>query len=433
MIFTFSFYHELVIITSIHLLESQMGRTVTSVATSATLGERVRALREHAGFQAKDLAEVVGLDPSALSNIERGKRSVKTDELARIAAALKVSPLALLDGDSLAARIAVAPRDGGEGRIDGEAYRRLLALSDLHQILAEEGIASNPRFDDAPTIDEKAWMSDATTLAEWARGKLGSLATADSRFAALSVAIEEHLGIDVLVEDYKGDGLLGAAIIDREFPLIFVNADQSTPRGLFTLAHELGHVLSREAKAMKLDRDLRGVDQSERFANSFAAAFLMPESDVRERIEMYGRDAVSVAQMVHEFGVSFQSLVYRLHNLGLVNAAGRDRLIGIGWSGLLAAAEDPAVRDRLPQAVHNSLRARMNSSPARTPPNGLLTRALDGYRRGVISVRPIAGLLGVDADELLGALSQDSAGVLSEDYSLIEGQPVEDYFDGSPA
>ncbi len=420
-------------IASADLLESQFARSIAVVDSDADLGTRVRMLRKRAGMPAKNLAEAVGLDPSALSNIERGKRAVKTDELSKIASALRVSPLALLEEDSLSSRIAVAPRDGGMGRVDGEAYKRLLALVDLHQILAEQGVDSNPRFGDAPEIDEAAWKRDATRLANWAREKLGPIETADARLPTLAVAIEEHLGVDVVFEAYPEDGLLGAAVVDASFPLIFVNASQAAPRAVFTLAHELGHVLARKTEGVKLDWDLRGIDSSERFANAFAAAFLMPEEDIRTYIAKHGRDAVSIAFMVHELGVSFQSLVYRLHNLGLISASGRDTLMDLGWNGLLAAGEDPNVKDRLPAVVRNSLRMRMKSLPTSTPPNGLVTRAIEGYRRGVLSVRPIAGLLGLDAEELLGVLSRDAASVLSEDYSPSEEHQADDGdFEGSP-
>ena len=43
-------------------------------------------------MQSQELAARLGIDPSAMSNIERGRRSVKTQELMKIAEALSVSP-----------------------------------------------------------------------------------------------------------------------------------------------------------------------------------------------------------------------------------------------------------------------------------------------------------------------------------------------------
>ena len=45
------------------------------------LGARIRAARERTGMQSQELAVRIGIDPSAMSNIESGKRSLKTREL----------------------------------------------------------------------------------------------------------------------------------------------------------------------------------------------------------------------------------------------------------------------------------------------------------------------------------------------------------------
>src|SRR5262249_15476381 len=80
-------YHELVIIATQRLRESQ-ALCMVGPMDDATIGAQVRALRERAGFQSQELAKQVGIDPSAMSNIERRKRSLKSDELAKIAEAL---------------------------------------------------------------------------------------------------------------------------------------------------------------------------------------------------------------------------------------------------------------------------------------------------------------------------------------------------------
>lgn len=71
-------------------------------------------------------------------------------------------------------------------------------------------------------------------------------------------------------------------------PVIFLNETDSRVRQRFTCAHELGHWMKRSV--MKDDwafvdrRDQlsgRGTDPSERYSNAFAAALLMPASEVR--------------------------------------------------------------------------------------------------------------------------------------------------------
>src|ERR1700687_39784 len=123
---------------------------VLPMATAAEVGARIRDLRERAEMQSQQLAAKVGIDPSAMSNIERGKRSVKTDELARIADALGVSPLAILSPDSLLARMPVAARVQVAQLSDGSAVKRLTALAELNEVLSEGGMPPTHKLTHVP-------------------------------------------------------------------------------------------------------------------------------------------------------------------------------------------------------------------------------------------------------------------------------------------
>jgi Zn-dependent peptidase ImmA (M78 family)/DNA-binding XRE family transcriptional regulator len=373
----------------------------------SALGARIRALREQAGMQSQELASRLGIDPSAMSNIERGRRSVKTGELMKIAEALSVSPLALLDEDSLPARMPVAPRrDGESSSIKGPAYSRLLAMSEIHAVLSDAGIATANNLREAPQAGHGHWKAEADVLARWATGYLGVDCAGIERFTELAKAIEDRLRVDVLVEKYPDDPLSGAAITDRAFPLIFVNSQHPTPRALFTLAHELGHLLIGHNGSITVDDNFVGDTPTERQANAFAAEFLMPENKVDDYIRRYDRGPESLARMIYDFDVSFESLVFRLHNLRKIDAAGRDRLREVGWQGLLSVIERSDLQERLGPEISMRLISRLGRHPADRPPIWLASRCFAGYRQGVISVRPLAGLFNVDADFFLDRIQE---------------------------
>lgn len=415
-------------IASIRLRESQLLCSVPHVGdAAATLGARIRALREQAGLQSRELADQLGIDPSAMSNIERGKRSVKTDELTLIAEALGVSPLAILDESSLLARLPVAPRTEAAATVEALPFERLRGLAELHEVLADAGIPAQPLLDNVPTADPERWLESAEMLAEWATKHLEVQAHGDETFSGLIEGIEEHLRVDVLVDEHTGEALAGAAITDRAFPLIFVNALQPRPRALFTLAHELAHVLVGDGDALTLDFDLTARDERERLANAFAASYLMPAQAIEAAIDEHGRTATALAQMVDRLGVSFESLVYRLHNLKFINAEGRDQLRTYGLRGVLDQVEDKELVGRL-------LR-RLGTQPERRPPTWLVRRSYEGYRRGVVSIRPLAGLLEIDPDELIEGLAQLEEGVQVVGHTFPEaGDELSDdeLFSGNP-
>jgi hypothetical protein len=129
--------------------------------------------------------------------------------------------------------------------------------------------------------------------------------------------------------------------------------------------------------------------------------------------------------MLVEFGVSFESLVYRLHNLGLINALGRDQLRARGWTGVLNDLE----HDDRRRALIDS----MGSQPERRSPGLLADRAFRAYQQGVISVRPLATILGMDEDALLDKFvrDQDSREVLNGLF-LGEVTSPEERYSGNP-
>ncbi len=362
-----------------------------------------------------------------MSNIERGKRGVKTEELTLIAEALGVSPLAILDESSLLARLPVAPRAETGAQLESLAFERLRALAELHEVLANGGVTAEPALDDVPQVDAMRWKESAEALAEWTTEYLDFQPHGDETFSELVEAVEERLRIDVLIEEHVDDTLAGAAVTDRGFPLIFVNARHPRPRCLFTLAHELAHVLVGDGDALTLDFDLAARDERERLANAFAANFLMPASAIQKAINRDGRTATALARMIDHFGVSFESLIYRLHNLRLINAEGRDQLRAYGFRGLLTRVDDGE--------LVGQLLGRLGTRPERRPPRWLASRAFAGYRRGVVSVRPLAGLLDIEPEDLMEGLAQldHGASIVEQTFPRASEDVSDDeVFNGNP-
>lgn len=60
-------------------------------------GRRIRQLRQEHGWSQERLAAECTLDRSYIGGVERGERNVSLDNICRIAAALQVTPAALMD------------------------------------------------------------------------------------------------------------------------------------------------------------------------------------------------------------------------------------------------------------------------------------------------------------------------------------------------
>ena len=332
----------------------------------------------------------------------------------RLANALGVSPIALVQPNSFVGRLPVAARstDGSAGPC--ELRRTLTGVAEFHQLLDEEGIkrSTGPR---PPVVGSLNWKAGAEALAEWASRILGRWHNeGGTHLSELADQIEEQMAIDVLLRPF--DGVLhGASITAEDFPFIAVDTSQPRRRALFTLAHELGHVLARDGKGMCIDDTLRGPD--ERQANAFASFLLMPDERLDSLINEHGRGAGALAAMYIEFGVSWESLIYRLHNRGHVNAVERDRLRAGDVYALLPDV-DELTRSRLLDVDKSACRT------TRAP--GLLqARTWKGYEDGVMSIRPFADLSGSDPDDLLDSLRSEARDVLSPfDEDAVDAEPA---------
>ena len=321
----------------------------------------------------------------------------------------------------------------------GLAYDRLVSLAELHEVLAEDHIHSSPKLAGIPSVDGAHWLQAAEALADWARDAIPiHKVDGDERFAELAELVQSELGVDVLVESYADDPLSGAAITDTAFPLIFVNSTHALPRSLFTLAHELGHVLARhDGGGITLDRELSGSTDDERLANAFAASFLMPKQTVLEVIEAKGRSDAALISLAYQFGVSFESLIYRLHNLSVISAEGRDRLRQVNWRQIVLHLSDQNSRSDLTFANAGRLQARSVTPPPTIQPALLVARATTGFRKGSISARALANLVGTEFERLLGDYQDDpdlvrAHELIAADYEPQHAERDEDRFSGHP-
>lgn len=135
--------------------------------------------------------------------------------------------------------------------------------------------------------------------------------------ADMTVVVERA---GVIVAEIEGvDEKVDAFSMSRQRPIVIRNNAKNNPcRYRFDLAHELGHLVMHEGQDT-------GCKATEKQANSFASAFLMPRKVFQLAVEKFrlikGQKHLnwgSLEALKRYFKVSFKALLYRASTLGLI-------------------------------------------------------------------------------------------------------------------
>lgn len=114
--------------------------------------------------------------------------------------------------------------------------------------------------------------------------------------------------------------------------IIVTNSSSRLSREIFTLAHEIGHIVLHFENNISFIENTQTIsrkntDTFEQEANYFAACLLMPVDTVNKFFDLELGDlaqnalsAMDIARIMSEFNISFDMVLNRLENLGKITA-----------------------------------------------------------------------------------------------------------------
>lgn len=373
------------------LRKSQPPVTMESMNTPE---DRVRQLIADSGTSQGEFANEVGLDPSKMSKSLSGARRFSSLDLARIAEAGHVSVDWLLSGEEPALATAARAAAGSSSETAVAEAKRLVELRTSATRLGypQPWAPVQQRSGSARAADQ------GRALAQEALARLSSQ-DRSPLVVDLAEVIEQAFGVDVSLTRL-GDGFDGLATSTGDAHLILASLTPVALRQRFTLAHELGHLLADDDQGIHTDADIYSAasrqGDSEVRANHFAAAFLMPEGELRAAV-IPGFDQEAFAALAMDLMVSPFALAIRLESLRLIDGMKKDR-----W-GAMTAKEAARVSQRQERLADVTAYATEPRGP------GLLTRDLfTAYLDEKTTLRPYAQLVGVDSATLRDELERST-------------------------
>ena len=149
-------------------------------------------------------------------------------------------------------------------------------------------------------------------------------ANSDVAFEAWREVLEYH-GVAVFKDAFGNDFFSGFCMYDETFPIIYVNNSSSRTRQIFTLFHELAHLLFHTSGIDTHDGE-PGEDLSpsgrriEVICNRFAAEFLLPMSRFKKDIRGQTPNEETAKLLADRYHISRESIFRRFLDSNLIAA-----------------------------------------------------------------------------------------------------------------
>jgi Zn-dependent peptidase ImmA (M78 family)/transcriptional regulator with XRE-family HTH domain len=258
-------------------------------------------------------------------------------ELKKISEHFKVPVSALLDG----------PDDASVRPL----FRKSTSapLTDVYEEVAEESISRSisdllPLVDGIPRnsdwLDAFSDLSPTTANAEAYAARFRGIfnGIGDLPLQNLSDLVANYLGVFLVLRSSREVEGASAVVADHAF--VFLSYRTFRARMLFTLAHEVGHLVAHAKLAARnfacLDKDGetnpfgRTRNDEERFANAFANALLLPRASVLRFLKAVRRSQnlrgplgdIELCYLARFFGVGFEVAGLRCEELELLPRGG---------------------------------------------------------------------------------------------------------------
>ena len=294
----------------------------------------LRWARERSGLSVADVARKFSKSLDAISGWEAGETSPTYVQLEKLAYQVYKRPVAIFffpkppeEPDKIS-EFRTLPSSERDSLSSDTRYAVRLAES-MQIALRElnEGVNPSPRriFDEVLTFLNEP----PDRLAERTRSYVGITVEGQREWSSTADALEnwrttiEDSGIYVFKRSFKQKEISGFSLMDEEFPVIFLNNSTPPTRQVFTLWHEVAHILLNTSGVTKEDDsfiELLVGDSKviEVQANAFAGEFLVPSEDFNSLVDSRPYSDEYFSSLADRYHVSREVVLRKHSDRGLV-------------------------------------------------------------------------------------------------------------------
>ena len=285
----------------------------------------IKWARERSGYTLQDIAKSFKKDIATISYWESGEKAPTYRQLEKLAGKFK-RPTALFffpeipQEPNLVNQFSL--RSSEIEKLSPKIHLLLRQAAARQISLMELNMGVNPA-ESRIFRDLQARLDDSVTdLARRTREYLDINVETQASWSDSTTALEiwrdciEDKGIFVFKDAFQNEFVDGFSLVHDQFPVIYLNNSRLHVRQIFSLLHELAHLLLGANGITRVINPEGG--RIERFCNQFAAEFLVPTSDLDKRLNFPVYDDTAIEKLASHYTVSRPVILLRLINQGIV-------------------------------------------------------------------------------------------------------------------
>ena len=296
----------------------------------------LRWARESLGLSTEDVAKSFKAK-TVISDIvaewESGKNLPTYSQLETLAYKIYHRPMALFffpeppeeEGISVQFRsLPAAEAEKLPARIRLLARKATIFLISLRELFDDVDFASRKVFRDIKIVADYDMRAAAKAVREYLGVSMEEQTSKQTKAAMLKVwrRAVENSGISVFKDNFQEEAYSGFCLHDDEFPIVYINNNMPESRQMFTLFHEMAHILMgsggidfrREAASCRI------YDPTEVACNKFAAEVLVPYDAFMADIRGVREFTAEVVDMsANKYNVSRETIWIKLLTEGKID------------------------------------------------------------------------------------------------------------------
>ena len=285
--------------------------------------------RQELNITQEEVADRMGRNIEDIVNWEEGKDYPTYAQLEKLAYTIYKRPLAVF----FFPNIPNIPKNNGKFRtLDNEIFNeiptRIIELMNQARVmqLNLQELDSNSRI----RITELELDIHEQNFYEKLRDVLGVDIELQKKAKNMSDAFEMwrsafyECGVYVFKEAFKDNSFSGFCLYDIKYPVIYINNSMSYSRQIFTLFHELCHILIKTSGIDKANDDYISrleLDNRklEMICNMFAGKFLVPTNDLLKLIDNVEINEKNIEKLSKKYSVSRDVILRKLLDMGKIS------------------------------------------------------------------------------------------------------------------